>query len=56
MAQSLNIKVVVEGVEEMEQFIILRELNSYAIQGYLISKPIPANDIKNLMERKINLD
>ena len=56
MAQSLNIKVVVEGVEDMEQFIILRELNSYAIQGYLISKPIPANDIKNLMERKINLE
>ncbi|WP_435788474.1 putative bifunctional diguanylate cyclase/phosphodiesterase [Clostridium sp.] len=56
MAQSLNIKVVVEGVEDMEQFTILRELNSYAIQGYLISKPIPANDIQNLMERKINLE
>jgi len=55
MADSLNIKVVVEGVEEIEQFIILQKLNCYSIQGYLISKPIPAYDIKNLMERKINL-
>ncbi|MBU3128048.1 EAL domain-containing protein [Clostridium tagluense] len=55
MAQSINIKVVVEGVEDIEQFIILKELKSYAIQGYLISKPIPAKEIKSLVERKINL-
>lgn len=55
MAQSLNIRVVVEGVEDIEQFVILKELNSYAIQGYLISKPIPANEIKKLMERKLDL-
>jgi len=55
MAQSLDIKVVVEGVEDIEQFIILKELNSYAIQGYLVSKPIPAKDIKKLIDRKINL-
>ncbi|MCB2296902.1 EAL domain-containing protein [Clostridium tagluense] len=55
MAQSINIKVVVEGVEDIEQFIILKELKSYAIQGYLISKPIPAKEIRSLIERKINL-
>lgn len=55
MADSLNIKVVVEGVEEIEQFIILQKLKCYSIQGYLISKPIPAYDIKNLMDRKLNL-
>ena len=55
MAQSLNIKVVVEGVEDMQQFVILKKLDSYAIQGYLISKPIPAKDVKNLIDKKINL-
>lgn len=55
MANSLNIKVVVEGVEDIKQFIILKELKSYAIQGYLVSKPLPAKDIKNLIERKMNL-
>jgi len=55
MAHSLNIKVVVEGVEDIEQFIILKKLKSYAIQGYLISKPLPAKDIKELTERNVNL-
>ena len=55
MAHSLNIKVVVEGVEDIEQFIILKKLKSYAIQGYLISKPLPVDDIKNLIGRELNL-
>ncbi|MGH4124116.1 MAG: EAL domain-containing protein [Clostridium sp.] len=55
MADSLNIKVVVEGVEDIEQFIILKKLKTYLIQGYLISKPLPAKDIKSLIGRKINL-
>lgn len=55
MTQNLNIKVVVEGVEDIEQFVILKELKNYAIQGYLISKPIPGKEIENLIERKINL-
>ena|GEM_PF-5865516 len=32
MAVSLNIKGVVEGVEDIKQFIILKRLRSYAIQ------------------------
>jgi EAL domain-containing protein (putative c-di-GMP-specific phosphodiesterase class I) len=55
MANSLNIKVVVEGVEDIEQFIILKNLESYAIQGYLVSKPLPAKGIKAFMEKKIDL-
>lgn len=55
MAISLNIKVIVEGVEKVEQYIILKKLETYAIQGYLISKPLPATDIKPLIERKLDL-
>lgn len=55
MAESLNIKVVVEGVEDIEQFIILKKLNSYAIQGYLISKPLPVEDIEIFIEKELNL-
>jgi diguanylate cyclase (GGDEF)-like protein len=55
MAHSVNIKVVVEGVEDIEQFIVLKKLKSYAIQGYLISKPLPAKNIKALVEKKIEL-
>ncbi|GCD11173.1 hypothetical protein Ctaglu_27960 [Clostridium tagluense] len=55
MAQSINIKVVIEGVEDIEQFIILKELKSYAIQGYLIGKQIHAKEIKSLIERIITI-
>jgi len=42
LAHSLNLKVVAEGVENIEQ---LRELEKYAcdeIQGYYVSRPLPA--------------
>ena len=55
MAISLNIKVIVEGVEKVEQYIILKKLETYAIQGYLISKPLPATDVKPLIEGKLDL-
>jgi diguanylate cyclase (GGDEF)-like protein len=55
MASSLSIKVVVEGVEDIEQFIILEELKSYAIQGYLVSKPLPAEEVRTFMDEMINL-
>ncbi len=42
MAQCLGLKVVVEGVETREQLRFLRETGCDEIQGYLISKPLPA--------------
>lgn len=55
MAVSLNIKGVVEGVEDIKQFIILKRLRSYAIQWYLVNKPLPVSEIKGLIEKEIDL-
>jgi diguanylate cyclase (GGDEF)-like protein len=41
VAHSLDIMVIAEGVENEEQFALLRELNLDAIQGYYIGKPRP---------------
>jgi diguanylate cyclase (GGDEF)-like protein len=41
VAHSLDILVVAEGVENEEQYTLLRELNLDAIQGYYISRPEP---------------
>ncbi len=43
MGKGLNLKVVAEGVETEEQFAILKQLNCDIAQGYLFSKPIPAD-------------
>lgn len=44
LAHSLNISVVAEGVETEQQQLLLQQLECDAIQGYLLSKPIPEND------------
>ena len=40
MAQSLGVRVTVEGVEDEEQFLFLRETGCDEIQGYHVSKPL----------------
>jgi diguanylate cyclase (GGDEF)-like protein/PAS domain S-box-containing protein len=42
LAHSLNFKVVAEGVETEEQSKLLRLLGCDEIQGFLFSKPVPA--------------
>lgn len=44
MAHNLSLSVVAEGVETLEQLAALRELECDTIQGYLISRPLPAAD------------
>ncbi|WP_244271131.1 EAL domain-containing protein [Thalassospira sp. GB04J01] len=43
LGHSLNLEVVAEGVEEVEQLDYLREKGCDFIQGYLYSKPLPAD-------------
>ncbi|MCB1037794.1 MAG: EAL domain-containing protein, partial [Acidobacteria bacterium] len=41
MAQSLNLSVVAEGVEEREQLEILRRESCHRVQGFYLSRPLP---------------
>jgi EAL domain-containing protein (putative c-di-GMP-specific phosphodiesterase class I) len=43
LAHSLKLKVVAEGVETEEQSGILRVLKCDEMQGFLFSKPVPAD-------------
>lgn len=47
LGQALDIKVVAEGVETIEQAKVLGALDLDIIQGYLITKPLPAEKLKN---------
>lgn len=42
LGQGLDLNVVAEGVETLEQQEHLRSLHCFAMQGYLFSKPLPA--------------
>lgn len=50
MAQSLDLKVVAEGVETIEQLTFLQDHHCSVIQGYYYSKPVPLQDFINLQK------
>jgi len=47
VADSLDIKVIAEGIETETEFLTLKELGCQYIQGYLIGKPMSANDFEH---------
>ncbi len=51
LAHTLNLKVIAEGVEREEQLLFLKELGCDEIQGYYFSKPVPAEEMTNLLEK-----
>ncbi|MGB2246639.1 MAG: putative bifunctional diguanylate cyclase/phosphodiesterase, partial [Alcanivorax sediminis] len=49
MAHSLQMNVVAEGVETEEHLAILRSMACDTIQGFLISKPVPEEELVQLL-------
>ena len=45
MAHALGMKVVAEGIETADILHLLRRMNCDVGQGYLFSKPLPANEL-----------
>jgi diguanylate cyclase (GGDEF)-like protein/PAS domain S-box-containing protein len=50
LARTIGVDVVAEGAESDEQVEVLRQLGGDVIQGYAISRPLPAADIELLLE------
>ena len=49
LGQTLNLRVIAEGVETDAQAAFLRNINCDEMQGYLFSKPLPAEGIEKLL-------
>ena len=52
LAHQMSLKVVAEGVENHEQLAVLRAKECDRVQGYLFSKPVPAQEAEKLMAKK----
>ena len=50
LAQNLKMKVIAEGIENVEQFAQLHQLNCEYGQGYFFSKPLDAESAKIFIE------
>ncbi len=56
LAKNLRLKTLAEGVETVEQLEMLRQLGCDYIQGYLFSKPKPAFELAEIMDKSIRLE
>ena len=50
LGHSLGLKVIAEGVETTEQLDYLREIKCDEVQGYLFSRPVPAEEMTQLLK------
>jgi EAL domain-containing protein (putative c-di-GMP-specific phosphodiesterase class I) len=53
MAKSLDLEVIVEGVETLEQARLCRELGADMLQGYLFSKPLAPDDFALFIKQHV---
>ena len=53
LARALGLRVVAEGVESLRQMEVLHRLGCSVMQGYLFSRPQPADDIETWLQQTV---
>ena len=46
LAQALDVKICVEGIETFEQYKVLENMNVHMIQGYYFGRPMPRENFE----------
>jgi EAL domain-containing protein (putative c-di-GMP-specific phosphodiesterase class I) len=49
LAKSLDLHIVAEGIETQNQLIFFRDRGCHAMQGFLYSPPVPAEEVQTLL-------
>ena len=56
MAHSMKLRVTAEGVETLDQLAFLKVIGCDEMQGYFVSRPVPAEQFEELLRRGKLLD
>ncbi|MFD0590461.1 putative bifunctional diguanylate cyclase/phosphodiesterase [Paenibacillus sp. GCM10027627] len=51
LVHSMNMKVVAEGVETADESEFCKQLKCDELQGYLFSRPLPADELETMLEK-----
>lgn len=51
MAKKLGLDIVSEGVEDKEQYDMMKNMGCTYYQGYYYSKPVPFDEVLNLLNK-----
>ncbi|MBQ8093274.1 MAG: EAL domain-containing protein [Clostridia bacterium] len=55
MARALKVPAIVEGVEDEEQYQLIRKVGCDIVQGYYFSRPVDAENFEKLIQREAEL-
>ena len=56
LGKSLDLTVVAEGVEDQQQLAFLHGKECELVQGYFFSRPVPAEEMRNMLKEGRSLD
>lgn len=56
LARSLNMEIIAEGVERHEEVARLEELGCDLAQGFLFARPVPADQIMDMLNNPLELE
>lgn len=51
LAKNLNLCTIAEGVETLQHYELLKEMNCDGLQGYLFSRPIPPEQFRHILDK-----
>jgi len=54
LAENMNLSVTAEGVETENQFTFLKSRNCNEVQGYYLSRPLPAEEMGEFMRKRFS--
>jgi diguanylate cyclase (GGDEF)-like protein len=54
LARSLKLSTVAEGIEKKEELAFLQKLGCQQYQGFFFSRPVPSNELFELLTRKVS--